>query len=426
MIPHESGTAFFHLESAQRLLAVERYDLAEAEARKALAADPGLAAGHRTLAVALLEQSRVGEARQEVDEALRLAPTDTGTLRVLANVQYRQGKLDEGVVTLRMVLSLEPRSADTYRMLAEALLLQRRPTEALAAAHAGLAIDPSDVYLYSALTFILTKLGRFQEAQTAALRGLRIAPDDAALQNNYGLAVSLGGDPLSARDRYAEAARLDPQMASAIGNIQKMQQLSDRVDDAEFRRRATLGTRLQAATWWWARRAVLTRLAIIAATLGAGLIWPMAWILLAACLHMELVTVAAARMVGPWHRPWRQTLGAAFVGSWTLAAAWVIAGAAILWVHNTDGIFGLVAGLALSIPIAYTVAAEGSVRVAGACLATAMLAVAILGQALPAGRFTPPVQLLLIFPLLVFVARRFDRLTAAITRTRATWAPDRR
>jgi tetratricopeptide (TPR) repeat protein len=426
MIPQESGTAFVHLESARRLLAVERYDLAEAEARKALAADPGLAAGHRTLAVALLEQSRVGEARQEVDEALRLAPTDTGTLRVLANVQYRQGKLDEGVAALRLVLSLEPRSADTYRMLAEALLLQRRPTEALAAAHAGLAIDPSDVYLYSALTFILTKLGRFQEAQAAALRGLRIAPDDAALQNNYGLAVSLGGDPLSARDRYAEAARLDPQMPSAVGNIQRMQQLSDRADDAEFHRRATLGNRLQAATWWWARRSLSTRLAIIAATLSAGLIWPMAWVLLAGCLHMELVDQADARMVGPWHRPWRRMLGAALVGSWTLAAAWVIAGAAILWVHNADGIFGLVAGLALSIPIAYTVAAEGSVRVAGACLVTAMLAVAILGQALPAGRFTPPVQLLLIFPLLVFVARRFDRLTGAITRTRDTWAPDRR
>jgi Flp pilus assembly protein TadD len=413
-----------HLASARRLLAVERYDLAEAEARKALAADPDLADGHRVLAVALAEQDRVGAARQEVDEALRLGPTDTNTLRALANIQYQQGQLDQSVLTLRSVLRIEPGSADTHRMLAEALLLQRRPTEAMAAAHAGLALDPSDAYLYSALTLILTRLGRFRDAQAAALCGLRIAPDDAGLQNNYGLAVSLGGDPVSARDLYAEAARLDPQMASAVGNIRKMQELSDRADDAEFRRRATLGSRLQATTWWWERRSSFTRLAIIGATLGAGLIWPMAWIMLAACVHMELANLAQARMVGPWHRPWRRMLGVVLVGGWTLAVAWVIAGAAILWVHNADGFFGLVAGLTLAIPIASTVAAEGRARVAGACLVAAMLAVAIVGQSLPTGRFTPVVQLLFLYPLLVTVARRFDRLTGAISRSRAALAPD--
>ena len=152
----------------------------------------------------------------------------------------------------------------------------------------------------------------------------------------------------------------------------------------------------------------------------------MAWILLGACLHMELVNQAAARMVGPWHRPWRRALGAVLVGSWTLAAAWVIAGAAILWVHSANGLFGLVAGLTVSIPIAYTVAAEGSTRVASACLVTALLAVAIVGQSLPTGGFTPVVQLLLLFPLLVIVARRFDRLTGAIYRSRSTLAPDHR
>jgi Flp pilus assembly protein TadD len=424
MSTDEPRTAFRHLASARRLLAVERYDLAEAEARKSLAAVPDLADGHRLLAVALLEQDRVEEARQEVDEALCLGPTDTNTLRVLANIQYRQGELDQGVVTLRSVLRIEPGSADTYRMLAEALLVQRRPTEALAAAHAGLAIDPSDAYLYSALTFILTRLGRFREAQAAALRGLQIAPDDPVLQNNYGLAVSLGGDPGSARDLYAEAARLDPHMASAVGNIQKMQQWSDRADDAEFHRRATLGSRLQAATWWWERRSSFTRLATIGATLGAGLIWPMTWILLGGCLHMELVNQAAARMVGPWHRPWRRTFGAALVGSWTLAAAWAIAGAAILWVHSANGVFGLVAGLTLSIPIAYTVAAEGGGRVGGACLVTAMLVVAIVGQSLPTVPLKAPVQLLLIVPLLVFVARRFDRLRAAIVPSRTVAMAD--
>lgn len=409
MDAREPDRATSHARAAAAMLDVRRYDLAEIEAGTALSKNPNLVFGHHVLAAALLAQDRLADARRAIDDALALDSTEPGLLLTLADIQYRQGQVRESEATVRTAIGLAPNWARSRRRLAEGLLAEMRLTEALQAARDGLALDPDDPGLYDVQAVVLARLGRFEEAQASALQGLEIEPDSASLQNNFGMAVSFRGDPIAARERYLEAARLDPELVGAVSNVERMEGLAGDGDTFLYYV-ATTSDRVEAAVWWWARRSIASRASMLFVGIAAGFVWPMFWMLAATGAGLELIRFAEARLDRPWHPLWRRNLGI-FLGHRMMPPlAWAVAAIAILWVREPSEYLAILFGIALAEPIAFVLASSGRTRLVAAILVTLAVVGAIVAQSMP---IYVQLLVLLAIGLAPLVFRPLNRLTAA-------------
>jgi len=76
------------------ILCAERYELAIAEARKALDLDEGTFLPHWVTAVSYFSLGKLAEARESAEEAFRVAPWEPSTVRLLAGLLTRSGEMD--------------------------------------------------------------------------------------------------------------------------------------------------------------------------------------------------------------------------------------------------------------------------------------------------------------------------------------------
>ena len=400
-----------HALAAAAMLDVRRYDVAETEAGTALAIDPNLVLAHHMLAASLLAQDRLIDARRAIEDALKLDSSDAGLHLTLASIEYRQGQVSRCEATIRAAISLEPLRADSYRMLAEVLLAETRLAEALQATHDGLAMDPDDHGLYDVEAQVLARLGQFDEAQASALRGLEIAPDSSSLHNQYGDMLSFKGDPVAARERYLEAARLDPEMLAAVYNVERLQRMAEGLSDGFFVYVATTSDRIEASAWWWARRSPLTRASMLIAGFAAGLFWPMFWMLAAVGANLELARFADSRLDRPWHPLWRRNAGKFLGHRALLPVAFAIGAIVVLWTaRDPSALLAILFGIALAEPIAFVLASSGRTRLVGAILVTLAVAGAIVAQMMP---IYVQLALLLAIGLMPIIFRPLNQLNSA-------------
>ena len=137
--PDNANTTYKVMAEAHK--SVERFEDAEAEARKALAALPNDPDAHRLLAQALISQDRDPEAERSLRTALELTPEDDSLLSLMSTALTRMGRTEEALFYAREAVRLSPGSAGNHLLLAMAQMTSN-PQAAETALKETLALDP--------------------------------------------------------------------------------------------------------------------------------------------------------------------------------------------------------------------------------------------------------------------------------------------
>jgi tetratricopeptide (TPR) repeat protein len=199
-----------HLDRAMLLLEQSRHDLAEAELRQELAANPDNALGHALLSLCLARSARHDEATDEARAAIGLAPDLAYGHYAHALALYQRNRFDEAAEALAEAIRLDPEEADYFALLAHVRLAQRRWSAALEAAETGLQSDPEHVACTNARAEALVMLGRRDDAGATIDTALARDPENAWTHANMGWALLHRGEPTPAAEHFREALRLEP------------------------------------------------------------------------------------------------------------------------------------------------------------------------------------------------------------------------
>lgn len=189
----------------------ESLEKAQADARRAIALAPDLAAGHLALAAYFEGSLDFIPASEEYARALAIAPGDVRVLRDYGKFVTLMGHKEKGVGAARRAIVLDPLDRDARGTLGTVLFRAREYNEAIAVLDEALALDPDDVisrgfrglsyyvlgdfqnarqscewksydlYLRQCLALVDKKLGRQADAD-ARLTEIRAQGDDAAYE----------------------------------------------------------------------------------------------------------------------------------------------------------------------------------------------------------------------------------------------------
>lgn len=171
--PAEAGGA---LARAGALVEAGQVDLAESEARAALAAAPLDPSAHGALARVLLARGRAGEAR---DHALRAAegePADAPSRSGLATLLLECGLDAQAARHAARATTLEPSSFRAWFLAGIAWHRLGRHEEAVAALQRAVALDPDDAAARHNLGAVFLALGRFAECEAESRAALERMP----------------------------------------------------------------------------------------------------------------------------------------------------------------------------------------------------------------------------------------------------------
>ncbi len=207
------------LDRAILLYQQSRYDLAEKELRRELAANPGHARAHGLLAVSLAHQEKYREAIQEARQAIHLGPDDGFGHYALATIFDRQDKLKEAEAAVGEAIRLEPENYYYLGLLSSLHMQQSRWQKGLEAAERALSINPEYLLGVNQRARALIKLGRGRQAESAIQAALALAPGDAQTHANQGwIALEMGDQPC-AMEHFREALRLNAELTWAQEGI---------------------------------------------------------------------------------------------------------------------------------------------------------------------------------------------------------------
>ena len=141
------------------------FDKAQADASKAIALVPDLAAGHLASAYVLTSTLDYAGASAEFARAVALAPGDAGVLRRYGQFAVLMGHTDVGLDALRRAVTLDPLNSDNYYLLGEALTWAHRATEALIPLNQVKTLDPADASVYGWLGYAYLSARNYQNAK---------------------------------------------------------------------------------------------------------------------------------------------------------------------------------------------------------------------------------------------------------------------
>jgi len=199
-------------ERIRQLLDLQRLELAEAMARKRLAAHPRELSTHLALAEALGELSRHVEAVATAESAVGLALQSAPAHHRRAYHLSQNGQLDEAIAALHEVLRLH-QHAFYFSYQAQLLLRREQHPAALAAAKAGLRLEAryTGCLLWHALAH--EALSHPQLADQDFQRLLALAPGEAVVHDRLGQTLLRRYQATEAARHLAEALRLEPRWA---------------------------------------------------------------------------------------------------------------------------------------------------------------------------------------------------------------------
>ena len=207
------------IERGLLLYQQSRYEMAEAELRQALGAEPNDAYAHALLALCLIERKQHDDATSEAQQAIHLAPDMPFAHYALAKVWYDRDHYDAARTAIEEAIRLDPDSPD-YRFLLGAIHFdERRFEEALRAADEGLALDPEHDGCTNLRVMALVKRGRTREAVDVTEAALARDPENTATHANRGWTLLEQGKANEALGHFREALRLDPENEWARSGI---------------------------------------------------------------------------------------------------------------------------------------------------------------------------------------------------------------
>ncbi|MFJ2979449.1 tetratricopeptide repeat protein [Curtobacterium sp. NPDC087082] len=177
-------------------------------------------AGHRVRALALLALDRPDDAQDEARRAVGLAPTDSVALRILSTTLVRSGDQTGAVAAARRSVEADPGSWLAHLAVADALWLdERRRPEALRASYETVRLAPLEPMAHRRHGDLLLAAGRQRDAQAAYRRGLELAPEDRGARHNFAVSRLRRGHDGESALAFAGILATDPTNALARRNL---------------------------------------------------------------------------------------------------------------------------------------------------------------------------------------------------------------
>jgi len=184
-----------HLYAARALATHDQIDRANAEAERAVQADPSNAEARGLHALTLSELGKDAEAVKEAERAVQLAPMDSAAHLNLAIAATRTD-VERAMAEARRAIELGPENLSAYRLLTTSLVESKRYDEAVAFGPEWVAVTPFDVATHSSLATAMAHTGDVSAGarQLGYVMVLR-ANDEEALAQVHQILVSLANTP---------------------------------------------------------------------------------------------------------------------------------------------------------------------------------------------------------------------------------------
>ncbi len=241
-----------HLDRAEILLELDKYDLAEKELRQEIVESPDSDLAHGSLARCLINQRKLGADTLEIVEyALSLNPENDWLHYLLAVYWHMSGEFDRAQTAIGVAIELDPNSPLYFDTLARILFdrgndnfkthsrrvlaiififsrgvlwpigwgisatfksywLRSYLQPVLAPLEKSLSLDPEYLSALNLQTQLLINTNRSHRALDSSLYALRIDPNDGIAHRLHAQTLLRLGKYTPARDHFQSALSIDP------------------------------------------------------------------------------------------------------------------------------------------------------------------------------------------------------------------------
>ena len=180
----------------------------------------------------LLLHGRAGKAAHLLTPVVGEEPGNVGAWQLLARARLDLGDSAEALDAARSALRLDPGGLESLYLVSAAYSATGRHELAIASARTGCADDPGNPLLAERLGRALLAAGRVGEAENSLRAAAEFAYYDADLQVAHGVALFAAGRPLSAREAYGRALRLQASHARAGLELRRLTMAEQGILDA--------------------------------------------------------------------------------------------------------------------------------------------------------------------------------------------------
>jgi tetratricopeptide (TPR) repeat protein len=221
----DSDSPDAHYALGDVLMELDKYDLADAEYRKALLVTKDSWRGHAKLANALRLEGKLPDAVAEFHEAFRIDPSVAQVHADLGLTLNTQKLATEAIAEYREAIRLDADSIDGHNGLAIVLASQRRIPAAVEEFKEIIRIDPELVVGHYNAAVALADMERDAESAAELREVVRINPNHYNAHYNLGELLRLEGKYDDAARQFREYLRLAPDTPAAQRNRQRAAQL---------------------------------------------------------------------------------------------------------------------------------------------------------------------------------------------------------
>ncbi|MHB8453981.1 MAG: tetratricopeptide repeat protein [Acidiferrobacterales bacterium] len=194
-------------------------DLAESNARKALAVDPNLAQAHFALGSVLKAKKREVDALNCFGRAVALSPQFAEAHFQVGDILESRGQFVQATASYQKVIQLVPNHVAAFKRLATTLHRLGKIEEAIVQYRNVLNFNSNDARILGNLSNAYRSIGELDQAETDQRRALQLDPSVPEGHNNLGNILKAKGRPTEAIACYRRAMDLDPCYAGANSNL---------------------------------------------------------------------------------------------------------------------------------------------------------------------------------------------------------------
>jgi tetratricopeptide (TPR) repeat protein len=153
------------LLTAQMMVRVEFFELAEAEARAALAQDARLPRANFLLGLAAIARNKPDEALVHFEKELAVSPSDAMALYRIGETLARKSEWDRAIAALQRSIWINPFFSGPYIVLGRAYTMKGQIQTAEGMLRRAVEYDPNNTAARYLLGQVLQRLGRTAEAR---------------------------------------------------------------------------------------------------------------------------------------------------------------------------------------------------------------------------------------------------------------------
>ena len=201
-------------------------------ARQWTAAEPDLAAAHRTLAHVLARSGDIAAALVALDQAAALAPEDAGVHHDRALLLVREGDTAAAQAALGQTLGLDPNHLPAYLAQARLAIGLDQLDEATRLLRTASRIDPDHPQLLALDGLLALRLGNHSRALVLATSAAKALPDDPQVLSVMGFAHAAQGQLAFAEQAFRRVAGLVPDARPLQPLLARLVAAQGRADEA--------------------------------------------------------------------------------------------------------------------------------------------------------------------------------------------------